>query len=182
MPLCEYEKHPWTSVVSLAYQPNSHICFVYYIVLIWQEYIHVPFAVLQIFNQHSFPNDLLGDYCDGKQFKSNPLFGHVPHPLQIILYYDEVELCNPFGSYTKTHKLGDFVIHLTWACSSLNNLITGLFYYLLGNIFPRLRAGLNSIQVLCAVKSSVIKEYGMNEILRPFVADVLKLEEVCDGL
>ena len=61
-------------------------------------------------------------------------------------------------------------------------IISGLFYYLLGSIHPHLHAGLNTIQLLCAVKSSVIKEYGIDEILKPFVADVLKLEEVCDGL
>lgn len=54
-----------------------------------------------------------------------------------------------------------------------------MFYYLLGNIHPRLRARLNTIQLLCVVKSTYINEYGMDEILRPFVGDVMKLEKVC---
>lgn len=31
------------------------------------------------------------------------------HPfLQVIAYFDEVEVCNPLGSRMKTHKLGKF--------------------------------------------------------------------------
>ena len=29
--------------------------------------------------------------------------------LQVIGYYDEVELCNPIGSYVQTHKLGSYL-------------------------------------------------------------------------
>ena len=29
-----------------------------------------------------------------------------PLALQIMLFYDELELCNPLGSSTKVHKLG----------------------------------------------------------------------------
>lgn len=62
----------------------------------------------QIFNPHSLRGGLYGDYCDGKQFKAHPLFSIDPHALQIILYYDDVEMCNPIGSYTKVHKLGEY--------------------------------------------------------------------------
>ena len=42
----------------------------------------------------NFTSGLLGDYCNGKQFKSHPLFSADPYALQINLYYDEVEVCN----------------------------------------------------------------------------------------
>ena len=49
---------------------------------------------------------LLGDYCDGSIYKNHPLFSTDPKALQIMLYYDDVEVVNPIGSRTKTHKLG----------------------------------------------------------------------------
>ena len=47
---------------------------------------------------------MLGDYCDEELFVMSELFQDDPCALQIQLYYDELELCNPLGS--KKHKLG----------------------------------------------------------------------------
>ena len=55
---------------------------------------------------HKSPDGILADYCDGSLFKSNPLFVEDPSALQIQLYYDEIEVCNPIGSFAKKHKLG----------------------------------------------------------------------------
>ena len=44
--------------------------------------------------------------CDGSVFKNHPLFESDKNAIQIIGYFDEVELCNPLGSSTKKHKLG----------------------------------------------------------------------------
>ena len=56
----------------------------------------------------------LADYCDGSDFKNHCLFSSDPISLQIMLYFDEVEVCNPLGSKTKIHKLGKSfsVIHV----------------------------------------------------------------------
>ena len=42
--------------------------------------------------------------------KEHPLFSQDPTVLQIMIFYDDMEVVNPLGSYTKktTHKLGDF--------------------------------------------------------------------------
>ncbi len=57
-------------------------------------------------NSHQSSNGLLMDYCDGTLFKQNSLFIEDPCALQIQLYYDEIEVCNPIGSFAKKHKLG----------------------------------------------------------------------------
>ena len=44
--------------------------------------------------------------CDGSLYKNHPLFAAHPDALQIILYYDDLEVCNPLGSNTKKHKIG----------------------------------------------------------------------------
>lgn len=58
-------------------------------------------------NSHSARNGLLGDYCDGELFTQNALFQQDPCALQIQLFYDELEVCNPLGSKAKKHKLGN---------------------------------------------------------------------------
>lgn len=50
----------------------------------------------------------LSDYCDGKRFKQHSLFSTKPTALQLILYYDDVEICNPLGSCHKKYKIGKF--------------------------------------------------------------------------
>lgn len=46
------------------------------------------------------------DFCDGDTFKTHPIFSSDPHALQIELYYDDIDVCNPIGSKATIHKLG----------------------------------------------------------------------------
>lgn len=54
----------------------------------------------------------LGDYCDGSIYKHHDLFKSNPNAIQIMLYYDDVEVVNPIGSRTKKHKLGIYGVSL----------------------------------------------------------------------
>ncbi len=59
---------------------------------------------------HSRNDSFLGDYCDGKAYKQHPLFSTTQDkPLEIMLYFDELEVCNPLGSKAKLHKVGKFI-------------------------------------------------------------------------
>lgn len=51
---------------------------------------------------------LLGDYCDGTDFQQHPLFSSSHHSIQINLYFDDAEVCNPLGSKAKVHKIGKY--------------------------------------------------------------------------
>lgn len=72
--------------------------------VIFLLYIHQVFKE----SQQSHGRYLL-DFCDGQFFKHHPLFSENPHALQIIVYYDDVEVANPLGSYRGSHKLGNFL-------------------------------------------------------------------------
>ena len=63
---------------------------------------------MQVFKQNDFSCDgpYLHDFCDGQLYREHPLFKEDRYALQLILYYDEVEVANPLGSYRGTHKLG----------------------------------------------------------------------------
>lgn len=49
---------------------------------------------------------MLADVCDGELFKEHPIFKTTPQALQIIAYFDEMEMANPLGSRAAENKLG----------------------------------------------------------------------------
>ena len=68
-------------------------------------------------------------------------------------------------------------------CNCIHNtctfmIITGMFYYTIGNLRPELRSTLKATQLIACVSSSNIKKYGFRPILSPFINDV-KLNTVC---
>ena len=99
---------------------------------------------------------IIEDVCDGKVFKNHPIFRNDPFALQIIIFYDELELCNPLGTHVKKHKLG-------------------IFLFTLGNIHPKYRSSLRVINLLLAATVPVIEKHGLNQILQPFLCDLQTL-------
>lgn len=61
---------------------------------------------IDTFASHVHTTGLIEDFCDGSVFSNHPLFSQDSSTLQIVAYYDELEICNPLGSHTKQHKLG----------------------------------------------------------------------------
>ena len=61
-------------------------------------------------------------------------------------------------------------------------LILGLFYYVLGNIQPKYRSTLKAIQLIAAITCPLLKEYGYEHALKPFIEDMKKMRQVCINL
>ena len=89
-------------------------------------------------------------------FRKHPLFSTDERAIQIIAYYDEIELCNPLGSNTKVHKLG-------------------CVFFTLGNFHPSYRSWLKSIFLIAVASAPTIKLHGIDKFLRPFVDDIKRL-------
>lgn len=106
----------------------------------------------ELMKPHARDDEYLSDFCDGTLFKGHSLFKEDPTALQIIAYFDEVEICNPLGSYRGVHKLA-------------------LFYFVLGNLHPKLRSTLKSIQLIAAVTYPNLQQYGFEKVLQPFIKD-----------
>lgn len=67
-------------------------------------------CVVQVMNSHrQVSSNCLSDFCDGRSYGQHPLFSTDPVALQLMLYYDELELCNPLDSRRKKHKIGNCV-------------------------------------------------------------------------
>ena len=90
--------------------------------------------------------------CDGSVFQTHPLFSSDPSAVQIIAFFDELELCNPLGTHVKKHKLA-------------------IVLFTLGNIHPKYRSSLRVIHLIAATVP-IVEKHGLNEILQPFIRDL----------
>ncbi len=98
----------------------------------------------------------LQDFCDGKLFRLHPVFSQDPQALQIIAFYDDLELCNSLGTCAKKHKLG--ILLLT-----------------LGNIDPKFRSSLRVMHLVIAAAAPVIEKHGIDAMMEPYVQDLKSL-------
>ena len=82
-------------------------CKVY--MLAFHNYSLYYIYILQVPRGNSRNDGLLADYCDGFIFQKHALYSLQRNALQIFLYFDEVEVCNPLGTKVKCHKLGELM-------------------------------------------------------------------------
>lgn len=62
------------------------------------------------------------------------------------------------------------------------NFVTGAFYFSLGNVRPCFRSSVNNIQLFILCKVVLLKKYGIDKILQPFMEDIKCLESVSKHL
>jgi hypothetical protein len=111
---------------------------------------------LETFRPRIHNDDIIEDFCDGSTFRNHPLFSQDPEALQIIGYYDELEVCNPLGSHIKKHKVG-------------------IVFFTLGNIHPRFRSTFRAINLAIVATKPVLEKHGIDAVLQPFYEDCNKL-------
>lgn len=92
---------------------------------------------------------LMTDVKDGVFLRNSTFLNEHPGALQFAAYTDDFQLVNPIGSHTRRHKL----------C---------VFYYVLLNIPPEFRSKLSVMQLIAVAKSTDIKRYGSETLLRDF--------------
>ena len=88
---------------------------------------------------------IIEDFFNGANFWNNPLFSQDPEALQIIGYYDELEVCNPLGLHIKKHKVG-------------------VVFYTLGNIHLRFRSTYRAINLAILATKLVLKKHGIDAV------------------
>lgn len=133
--------------------------FFYYVPLVEQLKVLLlnPKYRHEVFKEKIQPqNGILNDIDDGTIVHTHPLLSLQGNSLKIVLYFDDVELCNPIGTRRLIHKVG-------------------LFYYSVMNLEPKFRSRLESINLYAAALSTHIKEHGIDAVLRPFKQDLEQL-------
>ena len=104
---------------------------------------------------HHEDTPTLTDFSNGSLFNEHPLFSNDPRSIQLLLYYDDVNVCNPLTN--KPHKL----------C---------LFYYQLANLLPMYCSKLRSIKLFAVCSYETFQRYKdkaiMDKIFEPLVSDM----------
>lgn len=97
----------------------------------WYDNFLVSLHGMQVLSPHSQADGYISDHCDGGLFRSIALFRDDPCSLQLILYFDEVEICNPLGAQRGIHKIGRYitacVVH--WWCIYPFVIVFNYHYY-----------------------------------------------------
>ena len=65
----------------------------------------------EINSSHGSSDEIMRDFCDAQLIKDSEMFKTDPTALQLIMYYDDIEVANPLGAKAGIHKLG-IAIHI----------------------------------------------------------------------
>lgn len=103
----------------------------------------------------------LFDYRDGSAFKDHPLFGVDSMAIRLHFYVDDFEVCNPIGSQRAVHELMSV-------------------YFVVGNVHPKYWSQSSGIHLALLARTQPVKNYGLEKILEPLIADLKVLES--DGI
>ena len=106
------------------------------------------------------PN-VIKDVRDGECFRKSTFFQQHPEAVPLIVFIDELEVCNPLGAGKTKHKFN---------CCYFSTL----------DIQPALRSKVQSIQLVSIVSSRVWKKYGNDACNQRLVSDLKDLEN--DGI
>ena len=102
--------------------------------------------------------DVFHDVYDGMLYKNHVYFSGKYHTLELIIYYDDLEVCNPLSSKAEKHKID-------------------MFYYTLGNIDPNFQSKQCAVHLLAKCNTKFVKKYGTHRVLTRVVEDIDKLYE-----
>jgi len=104
------------------------------------------------------------DVCDGSIFQDDEYFSQNPHAIGLILYHDELELCNPLSS-----KAGNPL------SSKAGNHKLDMYYYTLTNIPPKYRSKRSAVRLIAIVNAKYVKKYKINKVMSPLLRDLKEL-------
>jgi hypothetical protein len=110
-------------------------------------------------DNYAFDVNVIKDVRDGDCFQTNEFFQQNPEAVPILVFVDELEVCNPLGAGKVKHKLN---------CT----------YYSTLEIQPALRSKVQSIQLVSLIKSNVFKKYGTEKCNERFIKDLKQLEDI----
>ena len=97
----------------------------HYSLLLYKSLLSNPTVLDEIQQTHESTDGVMRDICDGEYVKRHPLFNKFKKALQFILYYDDIEVCNPLGSSAGIHKLGKIMSSCT--CTVVWEILAGIF-------------------------------------------------------
>lgn len=91
---------------------HMHAYILYRFISMLQTRINLhTLTCIKVMDGHAQRDGTLRDFCDGSKYQKCSLFSSDKTAFQLILYYDELELCNPLGAHRKKHKIGNLAFY-----------------------------------------------------------------------
>ena len=112
--------------------------------------------VFRVKKEHN--EDVFYDIYDGMLYKNDGYFSGKDYILELLIYHDDLGVCNLVGSKAGKHKID-------------------MFYYTLGNIDPKFQSKQCAIRLLAICNTKFVKKYGIDKVLTLAVEDINKLHE-----
>ncbi|XP_028417997.1 uncharacterized protein LOC114542721 [Dendronephthya gigantea] len=103
---------------------------------------------------------VLYDVHDGLLYQSDHYFDEHENTLCIVLYHDELEVCNPLGSNAGVHKLD-------------------MYYFTIANLCPKFRSKCCAVHLFAIANADLVKKYGINTVMQPVIDDLNILYQGC---
>lgn len=145
--------------ISLGRNDNHEMCDYYYVPILetLKMLLRNKFVKEQWCAKRKLSNNCFSDIMDGKVFTDNSFFSENENALQLIIFQDAFEICNPIGTSRKKHKL------------------VGM-YMTLGNIFPYNRSKVDHIQLVALCHEKHISHFGFSKVFEKLLNDIKILE------
>ena len=105
--------------------------------------------------------DVFYDVQDGSIYQDDKYFEEHENTLCIVLYHDELEVCNPLGSNAGVHKLD-------------------MYYFTIANLCPKFRSKRCAIHLFAIANADLVKKYSIDTIMQPLLDDLNVLYRGCN--
>lgn len=116
------------------------------------------FILKHFTNDIKINSDAYTHFFDGDVYKNNSFFHNNNNAIQLQIFFDEFEVCNPLGSKASVHKIG-------------------AFYFVINNLPFYINSTLENIHLLALCYNADIKQFGLNPVLEKIVNDIKILEK-----
>ena len=153
-----------TTYIKTSKKPNTILKSHFGYIVPMQLQLQLLLSQTEIWHYYRNPvysmDEMTRDICDSNAFKANPLYLQNKPFLQLILYFDDLEIQNPLRS-NQIHKVS-------------------MFYWQIANIPQCYRSKLKTIFLLATCRSKLVSKFGIHNLLKNFVHTVNKLKT--DGI
>jgi hypothetical protein len=126
------------------------------------EYVSIYATLEKLLQNKEFFNTIelyaTNEFDIPSYYKSHSLFKNNKN-LRIILYYDDLEMCNALGDSAGIYK-------------------GGMFYFTIANLTRKYYSNLKNIYLIAVSHSEDFKAFGFNSVLELIMIDIKKLESV----
>jgi hypothetical protein len=123
------------------------------------EYVNIYETIDMLLKDSSYQDALTSfsvSKLNAKYYDEHNLF-KIMQNLRIILYFDDLEMCNPLGDASGVYK-------------------AGMFYFTLANLTRKHYSNLKNIFLVATCHSDDLKLFGYNAVLDVIMCDIKKLE------